>query len=58
MKVGDMIECVYVNGSHLTVGKFYQVSEFGDPIFITVINDDGRECQYAKERFRIPTEIR
>ena len=58
MKVGDMIECVDAYRSHLTVGKFYRVSEFGDPIFITVINDDGGECQYAKERFRIPDQIR
>ena len=58
MKLGDMLECVMADRVHLTVGKFYRVLEFGDTIFITMENDDGVPVQYARERFRIPSEIR
>jgi hypothetical protein len=58
VKVGDMIECVESGSASLTVGQSYRVVEFGDPIFITVINDDGDRVQYFRGRFRIPSEIR
>lgn len=52
MKPGDLVECVSVQGHHLTMGARYEVYECGDPIYISVTNDDGDVVQYCRERFK------
>ena len=53
MKAGDMVECVDVSrGAHLTLGMYYRVLDSGDPIFISVVNNDGNCVTYFRERFK------
>lgn len=47
----EKIVCILNNRASLTVGKEYEVISSNGRSYIVVINDNGDEVEYTKERF-------
>jgi hypothetical protein len=55
----EKIICILNNRASLTVGKEYEVISSNDGIsYFIVINDNGDEVEYTKERFINKSEFR
>lgn len=55
----EKIICILNNRASLTVGKEYEVISSNDGIsYYIVINDNGDEVEYTKERFINKSEFR
>ena len=54
----EKIICILNNRASLTVGKEYEVIESNNRSYYVVINDNGEETSYTKERFIDKSEFR
>ena len=54
----EKVICILNNRASLTIGKEYDVLNSNLRSYITIINDNGEEMEYTKERFINKSEFR